>query len=84
MVLPNLLGRPVLRADGMMVGQVDDLMVGDEANAARSMLQLSRPIQNGVVKDWDGMEAVWDYTFKKLQINPCEHKADVFFSDARA
>lgn len=25
--------------------------------AARSMLQLSRPIQNGVVKDWNEMEA---------------------------
>ena len=24
---------------------------------ARSVLQLSRPIQNGVVKDWEGMEA---------------------------
>eukprot|EP00913_Durusdinium_trenchii_P031845 g29823.t1 len=74
-MLPNLLGRPVLRADGMVVGQADDIMIGDEANAARSMLQLSRPIQNGVVKDWNEMEAVWDYTFKKLGIeNPADHK----------
>lgn len=73
--LPNLLGRPVMRADGMIAGQVEDLMIGDEANAARSVLQLSRPIQNGVVKDWEGMEAVWDYTFKKLGIvNPADHK----------
>jgi len=74
-VLPNLLGRPMLRADsGIGSCQVDDIMVGDEANAARSLLQLTRPIQNGVVKDWEGMEAVWDYTFHKLGVNPVEHK----------
>ncbi|CAJ1435597.1 unnamed protein product [Effrenium voratum] len=75
LVFPNLLGRPMLRADGMNLGQVEDLMIGDEANANRSMLQLSRPIQNGVVKDWDGMEAVWDYTFQRLGVsNFSDHK----------
>ncbi|CAJ1364433.1 unnamed protein product [Effrenium voratum] len=75
LVFPNLLGRPMLRADGMNLGQVEDLMIGDEANASRSMLQLSRPIQNGVVKDWDGMEAVWDYTFQRLGVsNFSDHK----------
>ncbi|CAE8635406.1 unnamed protein product [Polarella glacialis] len=76
LVFPNLLGRPMLRFDGGLgAGQkVSDLMIGDEANSARSMLQLSRPIKNGVIHDWDDMEAVWDYTWAKLGIDPSEHK----------
>jgi actin-related protein 2 len=48
-------------------------MVGDEANTHRSMLQLQQPIQNGVIQDWDAMEAVWSHTFKLLGINPQQH-----------
>lgn len=73
---PNLVGRPMLRADGGLSKdwKVRDLMIGDDANAARSMLQLSRPISNGVVQNWDDMEAVWEYTFARLGVTPSEHK----------
>lgn len=74
-MFPTLIGRPMLRFDQALGGnqKLGDLLVGHEANAARSMLQLSHPIQNGIIQDWDGMEAVWDSTFSQLGINPSEH-----------
>lgn len=51
-------------------------MVGDEAAALRSMLQMSYPMENGIVRNWDDMHHLWDYTFKeKLKIsNYNDHK----------
>lgn len=38
-------------------------MVGDEASELRSMLEIRYPVTNGIVKHWDDMYHVWDYTF---------------------
>lgn len=38
-------------------------MVGDEAAGMRHALEVSYPLENGVIRDWDDMEAVWDYLF---------------------
>merc|ERR1719414_136458 len=75
-MIPTLVGRPMMRYDGGMPTdfQMGDLQVGEDANTYRSMLQLKRPIENGIVKHWDDMEAVWNHTFKQLGINPREHK----------
>ena len=46
-------------------------MCGDEAAAARSLLQISYPMENGIVKKWDDMQHLWDYTFfEKLKVDP--------------
>jgi actin-related protein 2 len=46
-------------------------MFGDEAAAVRSNLEISYPVENGIIKNWDDMEKLWDYTFKeRLEINP--------------
>jgi actin-related protein 2 len=47
-------------------------MIGDEINDVRQMLELKYPMENGVVKCWEDMQHVWDYTFgeKKLNIDP--------------
>lgn len=76
LIFPTMLGRPMLRYDqGLEEGlQIRDLMIGDEANACRSMLQISHPIQNGIIQDWEDMEAVWDYTFARLGVTPSERK----------
>lgn len=48
-----------------------DLMVGDEASELRSMLEVNYPMENGIVRNWDDMKHLWDYTFgpEKLNIN---------------
>lgn len=51
-------------------------MVGDEASALRSLLEVNYPMENGVVRNWEDMCHVWDYTFgpKKMNLDPKETK----------
>ena len=51
-------------------------MVGDEASKLRSMLEVTYPMENGIVKNWDDMCHVWDYTFgpEKMNLDPRECK----------
>lgn len=41
-------------------------MVGDEAAPLRSYLELSHPVEEGIVGNWDDMCLVWDHGFKKV------------------
>ena len=46
-------------------------MVGDEAAAYRSYLQVTQPMEHGIVRNWEDMRYLWDYTFdEKLKIDP--------------
>lgn len=58
------------------IGILKDLMVGDEASKLRSMLEVTYPMENGIVKNWDDMCHIWDYTFgnEKLDIDPRDCK----------
>ncbi|XP_065202797.1 actin-related protein 2 [Planococcus citri] len=69
-IFPSMVGRPIIRAVNK-IGDIEikDLMVGDEASALRSMLEISYPMENGIVKNWDDMCHVWDYTFGKTKMN---------------
>lgn len=51
-------------------------MVGDEASKLRAMLEVSYPMENGIVRNWEDMCNVWDYTFgpKKMNIDPTNTK----------
>lgn len=40
-------------------------MVGDETLKGQSYLRLSHPMDNGIIKNWEDMVHLWDYTFKK-------------------
>ena len=48
---------------------MQDLMVGDEASMLRHMLELSYPMENGIVRNWEEMQHIWDYTFGKAKLN---------------
>lgn len=51
-------------------------MVGDEASQLRALLECSYPMENGIVRNWEDMCHVWDYTFgpKKMNIDPTNTK----------
>jgi actin-related protein 2 len=72
---PSIVGRPILRTeekgdDAASAQHIKDIMCGDEAAAARAMLQMSYPMENGIVKKWDDMQHLWDYTFyDKMQVD---------------
>lgn len=76
LIFPSMIGRPLMRAEEEFKDVVlKDVMVGDECAKYRHMLNTSYPVDNGIVKDWEGMKHLWDYTFfDRMQIRPEDHK----------
>lgn len=73
---PSIVGRPVLRAEEEAIGDIElkDIMVGDEAAALRRALEISYPVENGVIRNWDDMETVWRYLFDDKMHIDCKEK----------
>ncbi|BGP26044.1 actin binding protein [Rhodotorula toruloides] len=76
---PSIIGRPILRAEergqNTETAAIQDIMVGDLASEYRSYLQLSQPMEHGIVKNWDDMKILWDYTFReKLKVDTRDRK----------
>jgi actin-related protein 2 len=50
---------------------IKDIMVGDEAASNRNYLQVTQPMEHGIVRNWDDMKHLWDYTFyEKMLVDP--------------
>ncbi|KAJ6233678.1 actin-10-related [Anaeramoeba flamelloides] len=48
--------------------------VGEEAQSKREILNLSYPIERGVVTNWGDMEKIWNYTFSDaLKVDPDQY-----------
>jgi len=76
-IFPSMVGRPVMRFEENVINniQIKDIMVGDEAQKLRNMLQITYPLENGIVRNWEDIQYVWDYTFsEKLKIKPQDCK----------
>jgi len=75
-IFPSIDRRPVLRSEEKIENvQLKDIMVGDEAQKLRMMLQITYPLDNGIIRNWDDMQYVWDYTFyDKLKVDTKECK----------
>ncbi|CAK9297370.1 unnamed protein product [Gordionus sp. m RMFG-2023] len=75
-IFPSMVGRPLLRSKVKVKTnfgeeiEIKDIMVGDEASEARQFLEISYPMENGIVQNWNEMSQIWDYTFgsEKLDI----------------
>lgn len=72
-IFPTIVGRP--KVPGIMVGsEKKDVLIGQEAQEKRGILNLKYPIEHGVITNWDDMEKVWHHTFyNELRISPEEH-----------
>jgi len=75
LIFPSMIGKPLMRyEEDFKDVELKDIMVGDECAKHRAMLETSYPIENGIVKDWEGMIHLWDYTFnERMKIDPTEH-----------
>jgi len=63
--IPSIVGRPMLRSK-QNVGDLElkEVMYGDEASPYRALLDITYPIDEGRVRNWDDFNALWEYTFK--------------------
>eukprot|EP00282_Hemiselmis_andersenii_P037417 CAMPEP_0169442212 /NCGR_PEP_ID=MMETSP1042-20121227/8705_1 /TAXON_ID=464988 /ORGANISM="Hemiselmis andersenii, Strain CCMP1180" /LENGTH=381 /DNA_ID=CAMNT_0009553365 /DNA_START=205 /DNA_END=1347 /DNA_ORIENTATION=- len=69
-VFPSMVGRPVLRYEEKgNDSQLKDIMIGDEASENRTMLQITYPVDRGIVTNWDDMVLLWDYTFNRMKVS---------------
>lgn len=72
-----MIGRPVLRAEEDLLGDVElkDVMVGQEAADMRRALEITYPVENGIITNWDDMELIWDHVFHdRLGVDPAGKK----------
>ncbi len=72
-IFPSIVGRP--KNLNMHIGvDCKDEYIGDEAQQKRDILNISNPIEHGIIKDWDDMEKIWKHTFfVELKVSPDEH-----------
>eukprot|EP00283_Hemiselmis_rufescens_P021002 CAMPEP_0173439056 /NCGR_PEP_ID=MMETSP1357-20121228/20744_1 /TAXON_ID=77926 /ORGANISM="Hemiselmis rufescens, Strain PCC563" /LENGTH=378 /DNA_ID=CAMNT_0014404391 /DNA_START=239 /DNA_END=1372 /DNA_ORIENTATION=- len=69
-IFPSMVGRPVLRYEEKgKDSQLKDIMIGDEASENRTMLQITYPVDRGIVNNWDDMVLLWDYTFDRMKVS---------------
>lgn len=76
-IFPSMVGRPILRAEEEVADGIvlKDVMVGEDASRVRSSLEVTYPVENGIVKNWEDMEHLWNYTFfDNMKINPADTK----------
>ena len=67
-VFPNLMGRLTQKCFG-----IRDRYVGYEALRLGDLVKITTPIEDGLITNWDDMEAVWHHTFYDcLRIAPEE------------
>jgi actin len=69
-VFPTIVGTPKNR-DILIGSEQKDYFFGTQAEEKRGLLVIQRPIENGIIVDWDLMEKLWDYTFGNyLRVRP--------------
>lgn len=69
-IFPSLVGRPILRSTNKVYDiDIKDIMLGEEASQLRHMLELDYPMENGIIKNWEDIQYLWDYTFGKEKLN---------------
>ncbi|CAA6664030.1 unnamed protein product [Spirodela intermedia] len=75
-VFPCVVGRPMLRYESSLSEQeLKGIVVGDACAELRHQLDISYPVNNGIVQNWEDMCHVWDHTFyDELKIDPQECK----------
>ncbi|KAF8652541.1 hypothetical protein AX16_004353 [Volvariella volvacea WC 439] len=74
-VLPTIVGRP--RHQELIVDMNSKSeYIGEKAQARRDFLDLTYPIEHGIITNWDAMEKVWHHIFyDELHVAPEEHSA---------
>ena len=84
--IPSLIGRQILyygekidTSNFLSNSKYKDIIIGDEIIPYYSLLDLSNPIEEGIIKNEDDLEKLWDYAINiKLKItDPSNYKVIV-------
>ncbi|KAG7508972.1 hypothetical protein JOB18_030479 [Solea senegalensis] len=71
-LFPTVIGTP--KYEEVMNGHFErESYIGHEAQHMRGVLALKHPIKNGIIRDWDDMEKIWDHSFQLLCVDPQDH-----------
>merc|ERR1711871_728387 len=72
-VFPSIVGRP--KHTRVMAGALEgDLFIGNHAQEHRGMLAITRPMEHGLVTNWEDMEQIWSSVFTEhLKTTAEEH-----------
>merc|ERR1740121_801568 len=70
-VFPEVIGKP----RKVWKQSLDkDMYFGSECDEIRNKLALSRPLENGIIENFEQMELLWEYTFyEQLKVDPGKH-----------
>ena len=64
--IPAIIGRPMLRFKQKVADvELKPLMIGDEVTPVRSLLELTYPMEEGIIKNDGDMALLWDYVLNK-------------------
>ncbi len=71
-IFSTVVGKP--KMPGILVGlDQKDVYIGDEVKEKKGVLKLEYPIDRGIIKDWENMEKIWNYTIdQELKTTPEE------------
>ncbi|XP_039604026.1 uncharacterized protein LOC120525628 isoform X4 [Polypterus senegalus] len=71
-VFPSVIGQP--KYEEVMNGTLErETYIGHDAQHMRGVLTLKYPVQNGVIKNWNDIENIWQHTFHQLGVNTEDH-----------
>ncbi|GLJ30075.1 hypothetical protein SUGI_0594720 [Cryptomeria japonica] len=73
---PCIVGQPILRfEESLCEEELKDMVVGEACSRLRNQLEVSYPIKNGIIQNWEGMSCVWDHMlYEILKVEPSECK----------
>ncbi|XP_064195993.1 uncharacterized protein LOC135257312 isoform X1 [Anguilla rostrata] len=71
-IFPTVIGVP--KYEEIMNGNFErESYIGHEAQHMRGVLALKYPMKNGIVRNWDEMEKIWNHSFQQLRVDPEDH-----------
>jgi actin-related protein len=73
-IFPSIVGRPKDKNKLIFGVEHKDVDIGDYAQQYRGILNVSYPIERGIVKNWDDLENILNHTFYlELRVSPEDH-----------
>ena len=77
--VPNIYGKPARAKRSILKRKTeeeeDDIgdLMGDEVLSHEGKLNITWPMENGIINDWDKIQSIWEYAYEQMEREPDEH-----------